>query len=1305
MPLCRQEPARIGLSATQKPLQRIAAYLGGQEFLNKERHPRPRTVNIVDCGQRKDMDLKVITPVKSFGDLPESSVWQPVYEQLYELIRAHKTTLVFANMRAQTEKIARQLNELHQRKSGDPKAELALAHHGSISREERYKIEDRLKNGKIPAVIATASLELGIDVGGIDLVVHLEAPKSVSSALQRVGRSGHLLSAVSKGRIIPLYPSDLDDAVAIARCMHHADIEETTIPENALDVLAQQITAETAVKKWLYQDLYRLTRQSYCYRNLSPVLFKSVVEMLGGRFAESAIHFLHPRLNWDKVNNILIPRRGSRLTAVMNSGTIPDRGYFGVYLQDNNIKLGEVEEEFVYESRVGMAFFLGNSEWRIAEITKDRIVVTPIAAIKPKEPFWKGDTLFRDFSTSEKIGQFRGELLAKIDQGEARDWLVTECFTDADTAANIVRYFERQRKHSSIISTDKQLAAEWSVDGAGEPLFILHAPFGAKVNGAWAVALTAALEQRYQSQVQYSFDDDGILIRPLETTESPPMEMLFKLSPDEVERLVIKALPDTPLFAVHFRYNTARALLLPRSQPNKRIPLWLQRLRSADLLQAVGQYEDFPIIIETYRDCLQDVFDLQALKKVIKGLNNADIRVHFINTPFPSPMASGILFKFTASNIYELDQKRQPGQGLAGSNKLLTEILEKEHIPCIVTQEIALKAEQRWQCLTPEFQASNIEDLFSVIQKLGPIENDELDKRCKSGSDRWIKELSAANRIIKLKGKNKGWITAGDKSLFAKQADEQILQRLIISYLQSRAPVTVDQIERDLSVERQRILSSLEKLYQEKKAVRGKLAAGIEDEQWCERYNFSELYRTAIARRRTQRRPADRSIFYRFLLEWHHIAKPAQPLLDVLKRYSGFCFPLHFFERAILGSRYLDSTANIFSERLHELESLIANGEVIVHSGGYGKEGGGYVHFMERGKGGLFFDKEQLLNAADGLTESGKTVFNFLHENGASYLRDLESGAGLYSSAISRALNELAERGLASCENYQAFLLIMQAPMKQSIKTRQDTFLPNTAPAWARSAPKKRPARLRIQKAVYDHKQLHEGRWFLTTSFAALGKPLSEQERAETQARLLLNRYGVLVKEWYRRERGLPPWYEIFQALKRLEWQGEIRRGYFVDGLSGVQFASAEAVDALDKIQREQIKHLEKPVLLSVIDPALPFGGAVKWDLADRRGNKISVVRSAANHLLFVNSNPVLYSENYASRLWTLDDLSEDTVESITGLIKNWLKLRQGIKPKRRIEIETIDGESAAQNKSADLFIKCGFEKNGNKLVLWQSAV
>lgn len=790
MNLCEQEPVRIGLSATQKPLDRIARFLGGQTPTRsvKTDHKgqlsqyeqnipsfeqsspntangsfdlagqrgvlpiQPRPVTIIDCGQRKELDLQVISPVASLDELPAHSIWPAVIAKLYELIRSHRTTLIFVNMRTQTEKVARQLNDFHREQVGDDAPEIALAHHGSISREARYAIEAKLKAGKIPCVVATASLELGIDIGSIDLVVQLSAPQNIASATQRIGRSGHVLSGTSKGRIIPLYPSDIDDCVAIARAVHQADIEESVIPQNCLDVLSQQILAEVAQHDWPRLTLFNLYRQSYCYRDLTETAFNSVVEMLAGRYEDTQLATLRPRLTWDKVNDMLIARRGARLQAISNSGTIPDRGMYGVYIAGSKTKVGEVDEEFTFERRPGEVFFLGNNEWRIEEITPDKVVVTPQASLAPKEPFWRGDPLFRDYATSSRVGAFRREVLAQLELGV---WTEGVELIDEAIAENLIRFLTRQRAYTGKMPNDRQIVAEYFHDAAGEPFLMLHAPFGARVNGAWAVALVRAAEQRFEREFQHMFDDDGILIRFTGLDVAPPFEEFLRFSPEMVERLLLEALADTPIFFTYFRHNAGRALLLPRTKQVQRTPLWLQRLRTADLLQAVRDASDFPILIETYREVLENVFDLPNLRQVLRRLNgtHADeppIDIHVVETESPSPMATELMFRFLSVYLYQYDEPRSPGQSRGVSSALLDEILAQEQVVPIVTPELVAEAEARWQHLTPDTQARDAEEFFAIIEKLGPISMAELAMRVNGDVDKWLKDLREQGRVVEL---------------------------------------------------------------------------------------------------------------------------------------------------------------------------------------------------------------------------------------------------------------------------------------------------------------------------------------------------------------------------------------------------------------------------------------------------------------------------------------------------------------------------------------------------------------------------
>ncbi len=1299
--LCENSPVRIGLSATQKPLDRIAAFLGGRESTLLNNHPEPRPVEIIDCGLRKDMDIKVLSPVESFGELPDASVWPYVYDTLYDLIRRHRTTLIFANMRAQTEKIARQLNDRYRNETGDPEAVIILAHHGSISREERYKIESELKAGRIPAVIATASLELGIDIGSIDLVIQLEAPKSVSAALQRVGRSGHLLDATSKGRIIPLYPSDLDDAVAMAANTASGSIEETIIPENALDVLAQQITAEVSMREWPRRELYRLMTGSYCYRNLTENAFNRVLDMLSGQYAESPLRTLHPRLNWDKVNDNLIARRGSRLTAIMNGGTIPDRGYYGVYLEGENVKLGEMEEEFVFESRIGDIFFLGNNEWRINEIRQDRMIVSPRSDIKPRAPFWKGDILYRDYSTSMRIAAFRRELTEKMEHNAAEIWLENECHADPFTAKNLLQYFQKQKEHSSVIATDKTFVLEWFADRSGEPLMMLHAPLGARVNGAWAIAISAAIERAANLQAQYTYDDDNILIRLLDTEEAPDFEALFRLTAEDIEELLVSSLIDTHIFSIRFRYNAARALLLPRSRPGTRIPLWLQRLRASDLLQTVRKYPDFPIIAETYRDCLNDVFDLGSLKKVIGQIRDGSIRIHYVNTPYPSPMASGILFKFLSDNIYESDRSRQIGKPDASSGELLNEILNKENIPSVVSRIMVEQAECRWQHLEPAFRAGDRESLYSIIEKLGPVSSEDLTKRASDGLQNWLDELNSDKRVSLLKGRPGGWITKSDEPMFLKPAEKDQLRKRIQKFLRTRGPITQDKILQNISVSDKDVLKTLDILQKEKELVRGRLIAGENQEYWCDRQNFAELYRMTIGGRRRSASPVPPEVFYPFSLAWHGVNKPGQPVSDILNRYQGFHFPLNFFEQEILYSRMCPSGPSSLGEHIEKFHDFIQNGEIIPRIIRGSDAGRRVIQFLPRSGGNLFYDKEMTAGNMEDLTNQGRMVLSFLRENGASLFRDMESASGLAYNDLTDVMSVLVNKGLISCDNPDA----LHGILKSGQNSEKSSQLPDNAPPWARSQRRPRLNKSALKKMVSGQIQLKNGRWFSVNSFAVMGKNIDDSLRAERQARMLLRRYGILVKEWYRREEGLIPWYRIFQVLKRLEWQGEIRRGYFIKGLSGVQFALPEALDLLEKIQSPPLEDNTSAIAISTIDPSLPLGGAVSWNVSNTEGKTIPVTRQASNHLIFQNGRVIAYTEQYGDRINITDNISPDQSEALCDVIKNWLKLPAALTFRQRMEVSLIDGKVAVNSPVAQIFTKNGFEINGDKLVLWPSAL
>jgi ATP-dependent Lhr-like helicase len=1284
MALLDHEPTRIGLSATQKPLERVAAFLGGQCYNPKTEKHEPRPVAIVDAGQRKNIDLQVISPVQDWSDLPDASVWPLVIDKTYELITSHQNTLVFVNMRAQSEKVARQLNEKHREITGDPDAELALAHHGSISREMRYETEARLKAGDIPAVIATASLELGIDIGSIDLVVQLQSPGDVSSGLQRIGRSGHVLDSTSKGRIIPLFQADVDDCLAITQAIFDRDIEETAIPENALDVLSQQIVAEVAMRDWPRLELYHVFRNSYCYRYMSETAFNNVVDMLSGRFGDTELRALQPRLTWDHVNDLLIARRGSRLLSVMNGGTIEDRGYYGVYLEGANTRLGEVEEEFVFESRVGDIFFLGNNEWRIAEITRDRIMVSPRGSTKPRAPFWKGEPMYRGFATSRKIGAFRQQLL-QSENTSPQKW-----HADANTVGTLKDFLRRQKEHTTELPTDHTIVVEYFRDSVDEPQIVIHAPFGGRVIGAWATALGSALEKRFGLQVQFTYDDDGMLFRLLDADELPDIEKLLDLSFEHIKEFLIEAISQTPMFIVRFRHNATRALMLTRSRTDKRIPLWLQRLRGADLLQAVRDIPDFPILLETYRDCLQDLFDIDSLKIVLDEIRTGTTKIHYVHTSSPSPMTAGLMFRFLSEQMYDYDRFRTTGHAAEISSELLADILTRGDIPTIISPDVVAAAEQHWQYLSPERLAKDSEDCFEVIDKLGPISFDELLPRCAEHPQQWINELFAGNRIIALKDQ---WMSQATHTLLVEEDKREIVRR----FLRRSGPKTTGQIADHLVVEIDNLESVLLSLHDEKDIVRGHLVFGVGEEQWCDRDNFALLYRQAISARRKAHEPGDRSTFLQFQLHWHHIAKNDVLLQGILNQYAGMNFPLGFFERELLPLRLRDNP-----DVQSQFQELIDSGEVMPIA--IKSEGGRYnVRFNLRGREHIFRSKEDLDELAVELVEDTNTVHQFLKENGASPHRDICDGAGLSAAQVDEALTQLARLGLASCDFLPSFLAMLQNDPAPKTKM-ESSWQQHTRQPWMRSSRPSRRAYVpkhEIQSRLYQRK----GRWLLTSSFAVMGKTIAENKRAEIQARLLLQRYGIVVKEFYRREQGLVSWYRIFQVLKKMEWSGEIRRGYFIDGLSGVQFATENALRLLEKINSNELAMKKMPHLISTIDPALPFGGQLDWELADERDHKITVTRSGSNHIYFYGAEPIVYLENFALRLFFTNKADEKKRADLPALLKNWLRFPEPLRPRKKIDITQINGRPAAKHELSSLFQDNGFEIDGDGLVLWPSHI
>ncbi|HEY5172515.1 MAG TPA: DEAD/DEAH box helicase, partial [Acidimicrobiia bacterium] len=816
-------PQRIGLSATQRPLDEIARFLGGYG----EHGVRP--VTVVDAGSRKSLDVEVIVPVDDMNepgahsaasvsssnalgfDDPETnhSIWPHVHPRILELIRAHRTTIVFCNARRLAERLAASLNEL----AGE---ELVRAHHGSLAREQRVQVESELKEGRLRGIVATSSLELGIDMGTVDLVVLVESPGSVARGIQRVGRAGHQVGEPSTGKIFPKYRGDLLEAAIVVRRMREGLVEEMRYPRNPLDVLAQQIVATCAIDEWSVDDLYALVRRCANFSDLSEDAFRETLDMLAGRYPSDRFSGLRPRIVWDRIEGRVRAREGAQRVAVQSGGTIPDRGLFGVFLPDGG-RVGELDEEMVYESRVGECFVLGASTWRIEEITVDRVVVTPAPGEPAKTPFWKGDRPGRPLELGRALGGLVRELRGL--GGAPAEAVLRENGLDARAASNLRMYLDEQSESTGAIPDDRTIVVERFPDEIGDWRVCILTPFGSRVHAPWALVIEERLA-RADLPVQVLWSDDGIILRLPESIDDVATELLLP-DPDDIDELLVAGLPNTSLFASRFRENAARALLLPRRRPGERTPLWQQRQRAADLLEVASGFPSFPMLLETTRECLRDVFDVPALREVLTEIRSRKIRVVPVETRRASPFAQSLLFGWIATYMYEGDAPlaERRATALALDRDLLRDLMGAEELRELLDPETLAELELELQRLVPTRHARHADDLHDLLSDLGPLTSDEVAARCTGDPQPWLDQLRAERRVIEIAGRLAaaedaarlrdalGWaIPQGLPAAFTDPVNRP-LDDVVARYARTHVPFTIEELTArfDISLERARV--------------------------------------------------------------------------------------------------------------------------------------------------------------------------------------------------------------------------------------------------------------------------------------------------------------------------------------------------------------------------------------------------------------------------------------------------------------------------------------------------------------------
>ncbi len=1321
--LAGRQVQRVGLSATVRPLEEAARFLGGQtgrisesangESANGEsrttnRAPGytdaliPRPVTIIDAGYRKPLDIQVVTPVEDFHHLPGDTIWPTLIPQVLGDVMRHRSTLIFCNNRRLAERTADRLNaQIAAERSEEvpPGSTEALApggvaldrgifaigaegpiraHHGSMAKEARRQMEEDLKAGKLPALVGTSSLELGIDIGAVDLVVQVQSPKSVAQGLQRIGRSGHLVGQTSRGRIYATYREEIDEAAALARGMLDGDVEPTTTPRNPLDVLAQQIVAMVAVEPWPVMELYGLVRQAYAYRDLPLDAFTAVLDMLAGKYAGAGGQgraALRPRLAWDRVNNRLAALPGTRLLALSNAGTISDTGAYDVYLADGKTKVGQLDEEFVFETRAGDTFLLGSNTWRVLEIADDRILVGEAAGALPRMPFWRGDYPWRPYELGVRIGRLRRELADRIraagsiegqpEQDNIIAWLRCEYALDENSARNLIDHVSRQLDAVGEIASDTTVLVESFQDALGESRMVIHSPFGGRVNGAWALALSSALRDRVGIEVETQANDDGILLRYPVTGREPPVDIVAEMTAAAARERILRELPDSALFGAHFRMNAGRALLLPKARGRKRTPFWLQRLRARDLLATVRQLDDFPIIAETYRDCLRDVLDLPHLEQILNGIASGAIRVIPVESAVPSPVAMGLLYAFISVYMYEWDAPKAERQlqSLATRGGLLDTLWAEgaDSARPALKPEAAAEVTAHAQKTASNALARSTEELAVYLAELGDLTGEEIAARCAGDAAAWLAELAGQGRIVQVliptaRGSEHRWtpveLAAEYRSLAALAGSTEDAEvtaaatRILRRHLRNSGPLTQEAILHRYAFDPAWLAEALGRLVAAGDVVQGYFTSSQETTdqstnlpllQYCDRHNLEQIFRRTLTLLRREVQPVSLAAYADFLTRWQGIRSTersagAGDLRRVMAQLAGIALPGLAWERDVLPARLHDDAAG-------DLGDLCAGGDLVWAGSGRDPRRG-RVCFFGRGEGRLFLDPTPPDLVAAGLSEPARAVYGFLKSEGASFLADMQAGLGWTEKALQDALAELTMAGLVTNDTLEALNAVMAhgigapAAAKAFGSTLEDDLAALRGEEPRRLLPGRIDSR-RLQAAARRvsarlktelEAPAWPGRWSLLHRAAVLGPGLDEMGRGERLARILLARYGVVQREAVEREAGAWDWALVSPPLQRMELAGQVRRGYFVAGLSGIQYALPEVVDALRAAAAQPDETL---VVLNAVDPAHPYGGET-----GRMGETAPMfARVPSTHIVLRQGQVVLLAEDNGARL------------------------------------------------------------------------
>ena len=1355
-------PQRIGLSATQRPLETVADFLGGRDVDGAVSKPRP--VRIVDAGITKELDLEVRVPVEDMASLgtiveePQAgaaaagpqrrSIWPSMHPALLELVEQHRSTLIFVNARRMAERLSSRLNELHDEAialkaeatdgttgslqpsrsdvvaagaesigtSNPDGVELVKAHHGSLSRERRLMIEDELKRGTLAGLVATSSLELGIDMGAVDLVIQVASPGSVAAGLQRIGRAGHQVGVPSRGRIFPRHRADLLETAVVAERMHSGEIEHTKIVRNPLDVLAQQLVATVALEDVSVEGLYALARGTANFAELSEVQFRNTLDLVSGRYPAEEFGGLSPRVVWDRTDDVVRARRGTQRIAVTSGGTIPDRGLFAVVLPDGT-RVGELDEEMVYESRVGETFLLGATTWRIEDITFQKVVVTPSPGVPGKMPFWHGDGPGRPAELGRAVGAFVRELRSST-ESEASTRLHAAGL-DRWATDNLLGYLREQAEATDVVPDDRTIVVERFRDEIGDWRVCVLSPFGGRVHAPWAVALRQRLADRWDSElgegaVEVMWADDGIVIRLPESVDELPLEELM-IDPDEAEALVVAALPSTAAFASAFRESAARSLLLPKRRPDRRTPLWQQRQRAADLLGVAAKYPQFPILLEATRELLEDHFDLPALRTLLGDLAQRRTRLVAVDTDSASPFAQSLVFGWVAVYLYEGDAPlaERRAAALALDRDLLADLLGSEELRSLLDADVVAAVELERQRLADGRRARDGDEAHDLLRALGPLAAGDVEVRSQGDAATvatWIDELVTARRVYEVNVAGEARLAAAEDAGRLRdalgvpvplglpteftEAGPTPVRDLVGRYARTHGPFTAVELAAWFGFPLDVVRVTLEALASDGVVTSGEFRPGGAGTEWVDSEVLRQLRRRSLAALRREVEPVDGDALARFLPAWQHVGSRrtgADAVADAVETLEGAALAVSILDADLLGVRVRDYSPSM-------LDELCTSGEVVWAGAGSLGASDGRIRLAFRDRAALLLPDP--IEVPD--EPHHVAITKHLAASGASFWSDLKAAIATAElpyddPTVLEALWDLVWAGAVTNDSL--------APVRSRVAAgpRRRAAGGGAGKRGGRAG-RRGAGRPRAGRISRLGPPAAAGRWSLVaglTGGARAAAGSSSVEVRTARAMSLLDRYGVLTREMALAEGAEGGFAGVYPVLKLLEERGEVRRGYFVAGLGAAQFAHEGAAERL-RTERESVPTEPQVHTLAAVDTAQPYGAALAWP--DSSG---SPTRTVGAHVVLIDGLLAAYLDRGGRTLITFQsgdgNDSSDSRGNATARTELWVPaLARLVNDGRvaKIELGTIDGEPSSSHPLANTFKAAGFQTGYRGLTL-----